>query len=70
MLLDPVKSAEPPKIGILEFIKCKTASEDFLVACGELKFLNSLDTASNNFSTLLEKFFKPLMFFIDFLDCV
>ena len=63
VLLDPVKSAEPPKIGILELIKCKTASEDFLVACGELKSLNSLDTASNNFITLVEKFFKPFIFF-------
>ena len=50
VLLEPVKSAEPPRIGWSPLIKFKIASEDFLVAWSELKFFKSNSILLNNLS--------------------
>jgi hypothetical protein len=68
VLFDPVKSAEPPNIGTLELIKCKIASDDFLVACGVLKSLNSLVISLNNLITWAERFFRTFIFLVFFLE--
>ena len=60
------------KVGVLVEVNCgkdeTAASEDFRVACGSLKFLNSLTIPSNKFSISLGKFLRPMIFEDIFLD--